>query len=219
MNPTLREIKLHGSLKDLYSGQIILDCKTTAEMIRGLSAQIKGFDKALREGYFRIVRGDNIDTDQFDVDETLVNFRLGRHKVVHIIPVPAGAKKGGFGKIVLGIALVGLSFAVGPATLAGFAGAPGAAAGVATAGELSVASAVLSGASSLGFSMILGGISQMLTPQVKNNYQTGSVDERASFLFDGATNVSEQGGPINLCYGQFLVGSTIIAAGLDVEKI
>ena len=44
-------------------------------------------------------------------------------------------------------------------------------------------------------------------------------DDRPSFLFNGVTNNSQQGGPVPLVFGTHLVGSVVINAGLNAEDI
>ena len=68
----------------------------------------------------------------------------------------------------------------------------------------------------LGAMMLLGGISQLLSPQVKATAATDreAPDQRASFMFQNPVNVTDQGGAIPIPYGDCLVGSQVIAAGL-----
>ena len=74
--------------------------------------------------------------------------------------------------------------------------------------------------SSIGFSMVMGGVSQMLfsPPQA----QSGGMERpenKPSYAFDGAVNTAAQGNPVPLCYGQLIVGSQVVSAGLSVEQI
>ena len=72
----------------------------------------------------------------------------------------------------------------------------------------------------LGAALMLSGIAVMLTavPETDGAGQE-KPDERRSFLFDGPTNTTEQGGAIPLIYGRMLVGSTIISTSLDAQDI
>lgn len=73
---------------------------------------------------------------------------------------------------------------------------------------------------SYGFSTMLGGVVQMLTKTP--NMATNSVDRpenRPSYAFDGAVNTAAQGNPVSVCYGQLIVGSQVISAGLYSEQV
>ena len=43
--------------------------------------------------------------------------------------------------------------------------------------------------------------------------------QRPSFVFDGAVNTSEQGGPVPLVYGTMRTGSVVISSGLVSEEV
>ncbi|BAI75205.1 host specificity protein J (plasmid) [Azospirillum sp. B510] len=66
-----------------------------------------------------------------------------------------------------------------------------------------------------GASMMLSGISQMLSPTPKANLP----DTKQSYLFSGPANVSEQGGSVPLVYGRCWVGSTVVSSSLDSVQI
>ena len=59
-------------------------------------------------------------------------------------------------------------------------------------------------------------ISSALAP--KDAAESNGPDERPSFLFDGATNVTEQGGPVPVVYGRIRVGSVLIAGALTTVE-
>jgi predicted phage tail protein len=73
----------------------------------------------------------------------------------------------------------------------------------------------------MGISMITGGLSQLLTPSPASDAATDRArpEDRPSFLFNGVTNNSAQGGPVPLVLGTHLVGSVVIGAGLNSEDI
>ncbi len=121
-------------------------------------------------------------------------------KTIHFVAVVAGAA--GFGKILAGAALVGLSFYLpGAALIEGF--------------SFSASSLALN----IGISMALGGLSQMIagnpaaptTPEAANN--------QPSYTFNGAVNTVGQGNPVPIAYGRVRVGSQVISAGLEVAQI
>jgi predicted phage tail protein len=113
------------------------------------------------------------------------------------VPVVAGA--GAVGRIIAGIALVALSFLIIPLGIAA------AGAGIATAVGLA------------GASLLLGGIAQLLTPTPKISKDEG--DPRKSFSFSGIQNTNRAGVPVPVVYGETLVGSVVISAGIDIVQV
>ena len=113
---------------------------------------------------------------------------------ITITPVVSGA--GATGRIIAGVALIGLSFVPGLSLF-----------GVALASPIM----------GIGASLVLGGVAQLLTPTpkidegIKGNPKVG-----ASYVFSGVTNTSRQGVPVTACYGEPIVGSVVISAGLSV---
>lgn len=205
----MHEIILHGELKKRYGKSFSMDVATPAEAVHALCSQLEGIEKDIRAGVFRLIRGDFKKGTALGEED--LHFNLGKTKEFHIVPVPAGAKRGGFGKVVLGIALVGVTLATGGATAGSFAGGFGGALG----GHLGTV------VGSLGVSMVLGGVSQLLTPapRVTDYSQRERPDQRPSFLFNGAVNVAEQGLPIPLVYGQMRTGSVVVSAGITTDNI
>jgi len=70
---------------------------------------------------------------------------------------------------------------------------------------------------SMGVSMLLGGIVQMLSPRPK--VESGKDSSKPSYYFNGPVNTVEQGIPVQLIYGRVLVGSHVISAALDVDQM
>ena len=114
---------------------------------------------------------------------------------IKIVPVMAGA--GAVGRIIAGIALVAVGLFV-----------PG-------IGALGVK--ILIG---VGASLALGGVAQLLTPTPK--IPTGpdtQNDPRKSYSFSGIQNTSRQGVPVPIVYGETIVGSVVISAGIDTVQV
>jgi predicted phage tail protein len=64
----------------------------------------------------------------------------------------------------------------------------------------------------MGASMAFGGISQMISAHAAaNNGSSGA--SKTSYYFNGADNVTSQGGPVPLLYGRMRVGSTVLSMG------
>lgn len=75
-----------------------------------------------------------------------------------------------------------------------------------------------------GAGMLVGGVAGMLSPQPKRPGSPGEneaqqKDDRASYYFDGPTNTTSQGAPVQLIYGRVLVGSHTISAAATVDQL
>jgi predicted phage tail protein len=205
----MRTIILHGALGAQFGPSFDLDVKSPVEAIRALIVQVKGFRQALREGHYRVLRL----TEPLELEE--LKLRLGRAKEIHIVPVIAGSMSG-LGKILTGVAIIGLAiaapYALGMAA-GGLSGALGASAigvaGIGTFGQIA----------GLGAAIALGGVAQMLSPAPTMAGGSAAVDRRASFLFGSADNVTAQGVPVPLVFGEFVTGSVVISVGLSTEEI
>jgi predicted phage tail protein len=76
----------------------------------------------------------------------------------------------------------------------------------------------------IGVSMVFSGVAGLLSsgaPTGKEERATDRArpDDRPSFVFNGVTNNSQQGGPVPIVCGRHLVGSVVIDGGLAVEDI
>ena len=78
---------------------------------------------------------------------------------------------------------------------------------------------------SIGTSMVIGGITDLLTPDQTNNRGGSGMDETdpaayaSNYSFSGLSNVSRAGIPVNCVYGEILVGSITISNGIDVVQV
>ena len=165
---------------------------------------------------------------------------MGSNDLV-LTPVVAGSG-GGFGKVLAGVGLVAFSILTAGAG-AGFLGL-GAGFGAGGAGLLGASVAGLSTAiGSIGTALILGGVSQMLSPQPRlpingsqfqglggrggsrfagttrtDGFQSdirGS-DGTQSYAYTGAANSVGVGATIPVVYGKALVGSHLLSANIEV---
>jgi predicted phage tail protein len=199
-------VLLYGHLAKAFGRRHRFDIRTPAEAIRALCANFPGFQKHLvahnQTGY-RIVTGEQ-DRDVKDLhDPAFAN-------TIKIVPIVAGAG-GDFGQIILGGALIAASFVPGlqgPMFIEGLGG------------EMFGAMSLASIAGNIGFSLVLGGLSNMLmsapTPQQGASERP---ENKPSYAFDGAVNTTAQGNPVPICYGEMIVGSQVISTGLSTEQI
>ena len=157
-----------------------------------------------------------------DLDYPDLRLPIGQHDLI-VAPVIAGSG-GGTGTILAGVALVAF------AALVPGLGAAGAATIFGTAfGSTSLA------VGAIGASLILGGVSQLLSPQPtignlgSNRLGSGEslstdgpqsvtrgTDGRQSYAYTGAANTVGIGATIPVAYGEVLIGSQLLSANVDV---
>lgn len=77
------------------------------------------------------------------------------------------------------------------------------------------------GAAAVGWSMIAGGVADILFAPPKPNTasQQEKVENKPSYVFDGPVNTTAQGHCVPVAYGQLRVGSQVISAGLFAEAL
>lgn len=129
----------------------------------------------------------------YELDEKELHDPVGQQEI-KIVPVISGA--GAVGRIIAGVALIALSFFLPPV------------AGIAL-GTI---------AFGIGTSLVLGGVAQLLTP-VPQTSITETKDPRKSYSFSGIQQTSRQGVPVPVVYGEILVGSVVISAGIDTVQV
>ncbi len=214
----MRQVFLYGELATVYGPSFTIRANTIGAAMRLLEANFPGkFFKRIMQGTYRVVAGKSFEDEkaiQFDTELARSELNLGS-KDLHIMPVPAGAGGGAF-RVVLGIALIAAAIYFMPAAALVEAGlASNVAIGTATFGLTYTSVAMI------GASLVLGGVAQLLTPVPKaGNYGSReSADERPSFMFNGAVNMSEQGGPVAVIYGRMRTGSTTGSGGIRTEDI
>ena len=72
----------------------------------------------------------------------------------------------------------------------------------------------------IGTNLVVGGITEMLTPDPKPTNANRQEDPQdPSYVFSGLLNNSKQGVPINIVYGETLVGSTVVSSSVDTFQV
>ena len=205
MQTCLREVKVYGELADFCGFEsITADVKTAADAIKCLIGNNPEVEPYMSSRYYKII----VEDDPITIEK--LHYPAGTTPI-KIVPVVTGEGGRGLGQILLGGALIGASFFFPGAGMFGHTSILGSsvtgtfAAGVGTA------------LSSVGASLVLGGISSMLAP-VKP-VDNSEADPENSFAFNSPINVSRAGIPIPLIYGRRVVGSAVISAGIDIEEV
>ena len=202
----LRKIKLYGKLAKFIGKRVLeADVATAAEAVRFLLANWPELEAHMNDQHYRVSIG------TYDIDLEELHHPAGAAPI-SFVPVVAGA--GAVGRIIAGIALIALSFGI--ASLA---------AGAALAGSLSgfALQAIAFGTQAgllAGIGLALGGVAQLLTPTPKVPQGADKQDDpRKSYSFSGIQNTSRAGTPVPIVYGETLVGSVVISAGIDTVQV
>jgi len=201
MNEILRTVRLYGRLGAQFGRVHRLAVNSTAEAVRALCVLVPGFEAAMASSaglgvaYACFVGKRNLSEDQLS------------HPVgdadIRIAPMPAGGKRGGLFQTALGAALIVAAVYFAPAM--GFA---------ALGSQGAIAAPMML---SMGVSLALGGVVQMLSPQQRALSAADRPENGASYNFNGPVNTSAQGNPVPVLYGRMIIGSATISAGIFSE--
>ena len=191
----LKKIKVYGTLKKfLGQAEFEVDLNTPREAISFLVCNFKGIEKHMADQLYTIQVGAKV------ITEDLLNFIS--QDDIKIIPVVHG----NFLPILLGMgALVGGS--------------------AITAGTFIGSTLIATALTTIGTTMVIDGVTSMLTPQqdpVSPVSNQSSLDPSAlasNYSFTGLTNISNAGVPVNLVYGEILVGSIVVSNGVDTVQV
>lgn len=185
-------VRFYGSLKQ-FGSEFRLDCQTTAEIVQALTSQIPKLRQFIQQGLFTV----RVGRDYFDNRylEQGLSHKLKDDATVHFTPVLNGSKRGGLFGVIAGVAIIAGAIALGP-----------------LAGIISTNAAWIVG--SVGASLLLGGVAQMLTkmPEMKMGTEK---EKKQSTAFSNLSNMTAQGKPMPLAYGRIRVGSLIISQGVE----
>ena len=218
----IQTVRLLGELGQRYGVEHkYTNLRTPAEAIKLLCINHPELQRELITAHehgigYRVIQAET------DLDYPDLRLPIGQHDLI-VAPVIAGSG-GGTGTILAGVALVAF------AALVPGLGAAGAATIFGTAfGSTSLA------IGAIGASLVLGGVSQLLSPQPtignlgSNRLGSGDslstdgpqsvtrgTDGRQSYAYTGAANTVGVGATIPVAYGEVLIGSQLLSANVDV---
>lgn len=210
----MNTIHLHHSLQQEFGGPFEYAVRSPREAVRALNANYPGFAERLAQMELKLIVTKKGAGRAIELDETEIGLQLAASEI-HIVPMPAGSKRGGLGKIILGIALIGAVLVTGGAALVG-AGAMSVGGAIGAVSILGVSGGSLA---LMGAAMVVGGVASMLAPTPKGIGPNEQQDQKTSFLFNQAVNVDAQGNAVPVVIGTFRTGSVVGASSLTVEKI
>jgi len=198
----LKKIKVYGKLRQ-FLGQSYFEAavKSPQQAFAFLKANFEGVEKHMNDQLYKIKMGGRVVTEEF--------LTMSGQGDIQIIPVATGAGP------IAGIVVGALGIGVGS----------GAVLGGVTAGffATAVGGIVASGLTAIGTSMLIGGVTELISPTqpASNLSQVGDTDPsiRGSYSFSGIQNVSNAGVPIPIIYGSVFTGSVIISAGSDTAQV
>ena len=198
----LRKIKLYGKLAEFVGHkEFEAEVSSVGNAVSFLLNNFPQLEEYMSPKYYQVKVGN------FDIDKDEIHYPVGKEDI-HFVPAISGAGRG-FGKVLLGAALIGLAFAMPGATFQGFGGFK-AAAGY---------SAFQASIGNLGIALTLMGVSEMLTPLPKPRDFNSEEDPQLSFNFSGVQNTSRAGTPVPIVYGEIITGSVVISAAIDTNQV
>ena len=191
----LKKIKVYGTLrKFLGHAEFEVDLNTPREAISFLVCNFKGIEKHMADQLYTIQVGAKV------ITEDLLNFNS--QDDIKIIPVVHG----NFLSILLGVGAI-----LGGSAI--------------TAGTFVGSTLIATALTTIGTTMVIDGVTSMLSPQVDTTSPVSnqnSLDPSAlasNYSFTGLTNISNAGVPVNLVYGEILVGSIVVSNGVDTVQV
>lgn len=202
----LRKIKVYGSLAKFLKRRVFkADVANPAEAVRFLLANFPAVRGHMADQHYKVLVSDR--PLQIGDEPDQLHLPVGALEEIKIVPVMAGAG-GSTGQILAGIGLIAAAILTGGLASAGVA--LGGFMGIGTVGTAVVG---------MGASLVLNGVSQLLSPvpQVATGPDSEQ-DPRKSYSFSGIQNVSRQGVPVPIVYGETIVGSVTISSTILTQE-
>ena len=203
----LRKVKLYGKLAEFIGHkEFEVEVRDISQAVSFLIHNFPDLESYMSPKYYQVKVGN------YEIGADELDYPVGSQDI-HFIPVISGAGKG-FGKILLGAALIGVSLMLPGAGMFGKAG-------------LELTGGVMTGfgaglgtfTSAIGASLVLGGVSDMLFPLPSIPKFESSQDPKLSFSFSGLQNTSRAGTPVPIVYGEIITGSVVISAAIDTNQV
>lgn len=178
-------VVLHGPFAAFHDGPIKVEAKNAFEAIEAISRQITGFQPTARTGKARVK------VVGYETEESLY-IDVPENETLHVVPQLNGGKAGNaWLQILAGVALIGVSFIPGIGTMAA------------------------SIAMKVGAMLVLGGLSQLLSPQPENDK-----DEQVKSRYLGTPgNTVQIGTRIPILYGEDRVYGHFLSFDINSQQI
>ena len=201
----LRKVKLYGKLAEFVGHkEFDVEVNSVGQAVSFLLNNFPQLEQYMSPKYYQVKVGN------FDIDESEIHYPVGQ-KDIHFVPAITGAGRG-FGKILLGAALIGGAFLMPAGT--GLTLMQGI-----KAGTLANVGLLTKGMLYVGASLVLQGVSELLFPLPKPEDYNSEQDPQLSFSFSGLQNTSRAGTPVPIVYGEIMTGSVVISAAIDTNQV
>ena len=198
----LRKLKLYGQLAEFIGHkEFEIKVNSVSQAVSFLIHNFPEVERFMSPKYYQVKVGN------YEIDESELAYPVGQEDI-HFIPAISGAGRG-FGKLLLGAALIGLAFAMPGATFQGFGGFK------AAAGFSGFQAAI----GNLGIALTLMGVNELLFPLPQPQKFNSEEDPQLSFSFSGVQNTSRAGTPVPIVYGEIITGSVVISAAIDTNQV
>ena len=202
----LRKLKLYGELAEITGHkEFDVAVSTTAQAVSFLVNNFPQLESHMATRYYQVL----LEKEDVGIDE--LHFPIGQNEI-KFVPVISGAV-GNMGRILLGGALIAMSFGVGGLFSNPLAFGTESFLGLAQAGMGAKA------AFGIGAALVLTGVSGMLFPVPKLPEFSSEQDPKLSFSFSGTQQTSRAGTPVPVVYGEIVTGSVVISGGIDTEQV
>jgi len=201
----LKKVKLYGDLAEVTGHkEFDVAVNSIAQAVSFLINNFPQLESHMSSRYYKVL------VDEQEISEQEIHFPTGQG-VIKFVPVIQGAG-GNFGRILLGGALIALSFSAGIFTNPLALG---------TESFLGLAKAGLGAKATFGIgaALVLSGVSGMLFPIPKMPEFSSEQDPRLSFSFSGTQQTHRAGTPVPVVYGEIFTGSVVISGGIDTEQV
>ena len=202
----LRKIKLYGNLAEKIGHKEFTDIAVTnaAQAVSFLINNFPELEPFMSDKYYKVLVND------YELGEDEIHFPVGNSDI-SFVPVIAGS--GTTAKVILGGALIALSFGAGGFINMNLAFGKGFIASFKTASFAAKA------AFGIGAGLVLSGVSDMLFPLPKMPEFSSEQDPRLSFNFSGTQQTTRAGTPVPIVYGEIFTGSVVISGAVDTEQV
>lgn len=190
MSEKLKTVRLYGALGKRFGRVHQLAISTPREAVKALSNTIDGFAGFLLEAESKGL-GFTVFRGKENIGPEQYEEPSGKTDI-RIAPVVLGSKQAGLFQIVVGVVLLVAGFFLGGTTWG-------------------PAMMMLGGA------LAVSGVISSLTTQAVTDSAGDKEGNRASYNFNGPVNTEAQGNPVPILYGELIIGSAVISAGIFTE--
>ena len=189
------KLTIYGRLRK-FIGQSTFEIKANSpkEAFSFLINNFKGVKEHMKDQEYCVMAGD------LRISEELLDMQTKSD--IKIVPVVHGE--------ILPFVFAAAAFGAGAAI----------ATGTVTILGITLGSAIGSALTAIGTSLLIQGVTDLFTPDPKPFQSSRQEDPQdPSYTFTGLLNNTKQGVPINIIYGETLVGSTVVSSSVDTFQV